>query len=186
MSGSHEPAGTRTPATMAAWLQTTANIAVLVASMAVLWIAWQRTQTPTPEPPPTYAVGERIDAVDGLDLRASPHTLLMALREDCRFCKDSVPFYQRLTAAAEGTAGRAFQLTVVSTDAQPALSEYLTANGVEVDRIVNIRPGALKIPGTPHLLLVDATGTVKRVWRGRLNATQEQEVLDALGLTATN
>jgi hypothetical protein len=184
MGGSREP---EQRSIMASRLQTAANIAVLLASMAVIWTVWQRSQAPPPpEPPPTYAIGERIEAVPGIDFRAAAQTLVMALREDCRFCADSVPFYQKLTAAAGATPRRAFQLTVVSTDSQSALIAYLQANGVMVDHVVSTRPGDLKIPGTPHLLLVDTNGIVRRVWRGRLAAEQEQEVIDALGLTAMN
>lgn len=186
MAGDSDSPRVVVPSAMASRLQSAANIAVLLASVGVLWMVWQRAQPTGTEPPPTYAVGEQMDAVDGVDFRGSERTLVLALREDCRFCQDSVAFYQKLTAAVGATAERALQVTVVSTDAQAALSTYLKANGVEVDHIVSIRPGALKIPGTPLLLVVDSQGVVQRVWRGRLAADQEREVFQELGLSRTD
>ena len=186
MAGGSDSPGVTVPSAMAMRLQAAANVAVLLASVGVLWMAWQRSQPTGPEPPPTYAVGEQMDAVDGVDFRRSERTLVLALREDCRFCQDSVPFYQKLSAAAGAIAGRDLQFTVVSTDTQTALSMYLKANHVEVDHIVSIRPGALKIPGTPLLLMVDSDGVVQRVWRGRLAADQEKEVFQVLGLNLTD
>jgi hypothetical protein len=167
VAGNSDSPGAVAPSAMAARLQTVANIAVILASLAVLWMAWERSQPAGPEPPPTYAVGDQMDAVDGVDFRGSERTLILALREDCRFCRDSMPFYQKLTTAAGAATGRAFRLTVLSTDSQAALSAYLRANGVEVDDVVSYQSGALKIPGTPLLILLDRGGVVQRVWRGR-------------------
>jgi len=50
---------------MASLLQNAANIAVVLKSIAVLWSVWRRTQVPSPDSPPTDAIGERIEAVAG-------------------------------------------------------------------------------------------------------------------------
>jgi hypothetical protein len=123
-----------------------------------------------------------MDPLEGVDFGAARQTLVMALRQDCRFCQDSLPFYQQLVAAAGGRAAGALQLTVVSTDPSSSLSEYLGANGVVVDHVVAVQRGSLKIPGTPQLLLVDSGGLVTRLWRGRLGPDQEREVFRELGL----
>jgi hypothetical protein len=171
---------------MAGRLQALANIAVIVASLCVVWLAWQRTQHATPKPPPTYIVGERIDALGGVGFQASAQTLVMALREDCRYCRASVPFYRELTEALRKRTDGATQLVVVSTDSVPAMSAYLKAHDIHVDRVAVYRPGELKIPGTPFLFLVDKAGTVKSVWRGQLATSQELEVFALLGLGRPN
>lgn len=145
-----------------------------------------RTQPTTVAPPPTYAVGEQIDAIDGVDFRASAQTLVMVLREDCRYCRESVPFYQKLTAANGKTTERALRVVVASTDAPALMSAYLKASEVQVDQVAGVRPGGLKVPGTPFLVLVDANGTVTQVWRGKLGVSQEQELFALLGLTVPN
>jgi hypothetical protein len=164
-------------------LQMLANVAVIAASGCVIWwIATQRTPPADRGPSTSYAVGESVGTVAGVDFRDARETLLMVLREDCRYCRDSMTFYQQLSSAQRDTRG--IRLVVVSTDAQGSMSAYLRSNAVQVDRVVTVAPGALKVSGTPCLLLVDSAGKVKKVWRGKLGATQEREVLAALGLIA--
>jgi|SRR5688572_22841631 len=164
-------------------VQMAANIAVILACVGVGWMAWLRMHQRGPEPPPAYKVGERVDAIAGIDFGASSQTLLMVLREDCRYCRDSLPFYKSLTAAVGKTADKNPRLVVASTDRPDKMTAYLKANGIQVDQVAAYRLGELKVPGTPFLMLVDGNGTVTRVWRGWLPPPQETEVLKVLGLT---
>lgn len=41
-------------------------------------------------------------------------------------------------------------------------------------------PAVLGIRGTPTLILVDATGNVRKVWIGKLPTEKESDVLDEL------
>lgn len=188
MTSGNEPHTSATPSRMAGRLQNLASIAVIVASACVIWLAWQRTQPPAPRPPPSpmYSVGERIDEVGGVDFQGSAQTLVMALREDCGYCRASVPFYRKLTEALRKRPEGATRLVVMSTDSVPAMSAYLKANDIQVDHVAAYRAGDLKIPGTPFLVLVDRAGTVKRVWRGKLATSQEREVFALFGLTVPN
>jgi hypothetical protein len=160
-----------------------ANVAVLVASGCVIWwFAAQRMAPASRGPSTSYAIGESVGAVAGVDFRDSRETLLMVLREDCRYCRESVPFYQQLSSAKRDPRG--IRVVVVSTDSPGSMSAYLRSNAIQADRVVTVRPGILKVPGTPSLLLVDGTGKVKQMWRGKLGAAQEREVFAALGLIA--
>jgi len=164
-------------------LQSAANIAVIAAALCVVLVAVQRLRPTVAEPLSTYAVGDRMDALSGVDFTSAPHTLVMAVREDCQYCKDSVPFYQRLTAAARSVGpDQRSGVVVVSTDAEPSISAYLMASDIQVDRIVSVAPGELRLPATPILLVVDRSGVVVRVWRGRLAASKEREVFATLGI----
>ena len=160
-----------------------ANVAVIVASGCVIW--WVAAQRMAPEgrgPSASYAIGESVGAVAGVDFRDSRQTLLMVLREDCRYCRESVSFYQQLSSAARDP--RRIRLVVASTDSPGSMSSYLESNAIQADGVVTVGPGTLKVPGTPFLLLVDAAGKVKQIWRGKLGAAQEREVFAALGLIA--
>ena len=159
-----------------------ANLAVVIAAGVVVWLAVQRL-SPLPAPDANvYVVGDKMDPVAGVDFHASPRTLLMALRRDCQFCQDSVPFYKNLSEAVQNGVDGGVRLVVVSTDPTVLLSAYLAKSGVRVDQVVATRPGALRIPGTPFLALINAAGIVENVWRGRLADSQERQVFLALGL----
>ncbi len=69
------------------------------------------------------------------------------------------------------------KLVVASTDPKASLADYLRNKNINADSVANVRPGDLKVPGTPFLILVDDDGRVARIWRGRLSSTQEKEVL---------
>jgi len=122
-----------------------------------------------------------MDSLEGVDFRAAPRTLIMALREDCRYCRDSIPFYRELTGELGNGTPRP-QLVVVSTDPAASMKAYLKAGGLQVDHVVEYQLNALKIPATPMLLLIDGNGLVQRVWRGRLASGGQKEVFGALGI----
>jgi len=172
----------------ARYLQTAANVAVIGLCLLVAWLATTRglgTAAPVSSAPAlSYRVGDSIDAVDGVDFRAASATLVFVVREDCRFCNESLPFYRRLSAARDRAATQMPRLIVLSTDADEALSAYLQTQNIHVDQVKTIQPGALKVPGTPALLLVTSDGTIRNFWRGRLNEAQEKDVFKALGLVS--
>ena len=161
-------------------LQIAANVAVISACVCVSLVAVRVARDAPALPASTYAVGEKIDSVDGVKFQGSQRTLLMVLRQDCRYCHESVPFYQRLTAALRARNRQDLRVVVVSTDTSTLMSAYLRASDIAADDVVHIEPGALKVPGTPFLFLVNDHGIVERVWRGKLGAAQEQEVLHVL------
>jgi peroxiredoxin len=164
-------------------LQTSANIAVIALCIVVGWLAFKRLGSNSPPALPIYSIGESIDRIPGVDFRVARSTLVMVIREDCHFCKESLPFYRALSDARSSRPNSGLQVAVASTDSQKSLSAFLKTNGIEVDQVSTIQPGALKVPGTPTLLLVDQAGKIVHVWRGKLPDSQEREVLKVLGLT---
>ena len=166
-------------------LQSAANIAVVVASACVVWaVIVGGGSRREPVAPKVYEPGDTFEAVEGLDLSSAPRTLLMALREDCTYCKASQPFYRRLSASVAKSSSGAVRLVVVTTDDSDQMLEHLTAGQVRVDQVVTVPFGALMhIPGMPMLVLADSGGKVHKVWRGRLSPKDEAGVIEALGLT---
>ena len=120
------------------------------------------------------AVGQRIDGA-GLDLAPYP-TLIMALRSDCGFCQESMPFYRRLLA--RDRAG--VRIIVAAPPADTGIADYLASESVNPDTVAFVEPDAVPVSGTPTLLLVDGEGLVTHAWIGLLNAEREAEVLDAV------
>lgn len=162
-------------------VQLLANVAVIVAGVAVVLLMHQRIGSDTQKGPETYAVGEPMDALEGIDFTSADQTLVLALREDCVFCQQSIGFYKSISDRRRASGGGP-RLLVVSTDAVLSMREYLDSHGVAVDGVIQYAPGSLKIAGTPALFVVDSTRTVRRVWRGMLPRPVEQEVYEELGL----
>ena len=164
------------------WIQTGANAAVFAAAMAVLWLAFHRNVEAPGPLPPIYAAGEKIGSVGRVDFRNTPATLVMYLRQDCTYCRQSLPFYHRLTAAAKRAGAPPLRFVVATTDEESVMRKHLNDQDLSVDDVASVKQGALKIPGTPALLLVDATGTITKVWRGLLSGKEEEAVFAQLGL----
>ena len=59
-------------------------------------------------------------------------------------------------------------------------SHYPKELGITVDEIRQASLTKAKILGTPTLVLVNNTGTVEKVWFGKLTSSQEKDVIDYL------
>jgi hypothetical protein len=104
-------------------------------------------------------------------------TLLLVLRDGCRFCSDSAGFYRRL--AGEHGIQTHTQLVAVLPGTVDGSLKYLDRLGVPLKEIRQAGLGTLGVRGTPTLLLVNDKGEVTRSWRGQLSPRKEEEVIDA-------
>jgi hypothetical protein len=97
-----------------------------------------------------------------------------------------MPFYSTLLKRSieTGQKGR-LQLAVVSMEPVETSRIYLEQHGLEIPTVTAVKRGDLKVSGTPTLLLVDRSGAVQRIWRGKLSPPQENEVLEAALGTST-
>ena len=78
--------------------------------------------------------------------------------------------------AAVPTADKPEDAQKLSTEES---AKFATA-GAQPDSMVNLDFAAIKVPGTPTLMLVDNTGKVLNVWVGKLDASLEKEVFEVL------
>jgi hypothetical protein len=129
--------------------------------------------------PVTIATGAKLDLAS-VDWSAHDKTVVLALREGCHFCAESVPFYQRLTKAMAKSPQT--HLIAVLPGEPDQNKQYLNGLGVPVDDIRKHDLADLKVPYTPTLLVLDRTGVVREVFVGKLTAAKETEVLSKLGL----
>jgi hypothetical protein len=56
----------------------------------------------------------------------------------------------------------------------------LSGLGVEINEIKQLTPGAIRVQGTPTILLVNNAGVVTEEWLGKLPPEKESEVLSRL------
>lgn len=161
-----------------AGLDMATTVAVLAAASTVLWMAATGGFVPEPTGPATYKVGDKFDAVAGAQVTSPERpTLVMHLSSRCQYCTASLGFYRALAEA-----NRTARIVVVGSEAAEQLKVYVESAGFYPDAIVRVAPGTLKMPSTPTLALVDTTGTVAGIWRGRLKPELEQQVRARLGL----
>lgn len=119
-------------------------------------------------------IGSKI-SLPNADWAKNGQTLILALSNTCHFCSESAPFYKRLASNHTST-----KLIAALPQTVDKGEKYLNELGVDVDEVRQTSLDSVGVGGTPTLLLIDNTGTVKDIWVGRLPAEQEAQVLKRL------
>jgi hypothetical protein len=125
-----------------------------------------------------YQPGDRIELA-GVDFTKAEKTLLLVIRSTCKYCTESMPFYEDLAGNWGSTPE--VRIVAVSSDDIPVSLEYLGQYQVKLAHVVQVPVDALKVRGTPTAILVDRTAVVRQLWPGFLDEARQKEVIRALG-----
>lgn len=158
-------------------LEIATNVAVLVVCLII--VAGTTYNFFAPRSPSTSMspnVGEAVK-LRGVEWSGSQKTLILAISTQCHFCSESVPFYKKLSPAAGGKGDR-----VIAVFPQPTQESknYLSEKELRIDQVMQAPLTQLKVGGTPTLILVNSSGKIEKVWKGKLTEAGEQEVLSSL------
>lgn len=119
-------------------------------------------------------VGRKV-ALPGADWQAASFSVLLQLSSTCRFCNESMPFYQQLVAARHTQAAK-IPVIVASADAVSVMRKHLEDESVIVDKVLHSRLEGFGM-GTPTIYIVDSQGFVRRVFIGELDSSGQKELL---------
>ncbi|HKI01339.1 MAG TPA: hypothetical protein VKK31_05120 [Thermoanaerobaculia bacterium] len=164
-------------------LDTVANIAIILVCViaAVVLIRNQFFPPRPPGAPPQVEKGESYDQLKAVVPAGSNRALVVAVSPTCHFCNDSMPFYKTLIDQRNQKSSQVKVIAAVPDEgAKAEESQKFASAGANPDGMVHMDFSAIKVPGTPTLLLVDNDGKVLDVWVGKLDASREKEVLAAL------
>jgi hypothetical protein len=106
-------------------------------------------------------------------------TLVLALSKNCRFCQESVGFYQKLTAL-KNSSPQGLRMVAVLPESKEEAEGYLKDQRIGVDAVVSMPVSKIGVRGTPTLLLLDEQQQLQEMWVGKLNEAQEAEVMARL------
>jgi len=159
-----------------------ANIAIILVAISLVVVLAKRFifsgSNHNQSPDTTQSnVGTRVSLPD-VDWSKSNKNLLLVLSESCKYCTESAPFYQRLVQ--ERTRRDTFRLIAVLPQPVTDGRKYLNGLGVSIDDVQQLPPGAIRIKGTPTLLLINSAGVVTDEWVGKLPSEKEAEVTSRL------
>ena len=152
-----------------------ADAVTIAVGIAVLAVILTRAPQTVPDDWLASVIGEEL-VLEGVDFSVAPRSLVMVLRSDCVFCRDSMPFYRRLVAADRGDA----QIVVAAPPYDTNISDYLASESVVPDSVVLVAADALPVRGTPTLMIADRDGVVTDAWVGQLGPEHEADVVEAL------
>jgi thioredoxin-related protein len=163
-------------------IELVANIAIILVAISLVVVLTKRFVFPARNQDQASNnipsnVGSKLPQVD-IDWSKSNKNVLLLLSTSCHFCTESAPFYKRL--AQEQTQRGTFSLTAVLPQPVSEGQTYLNRLGVDINDIRQLSPAAIRIRGTPTILLVDAAGVVTDEWLGKLPQEKEDEVLSRL------
>lgn len=126
---------------------------------------------------PGPAEGTQV-SLQGVSWGQSNKSVVLALSDQCHFCTESAPFYQKLTT--ELAQRRDVQVIAVFPQRVGDGKQYLGKLGVPISDVRQAAFDSLGVRGTPTLMIVDRNGKVEQSWVGRLSPDKESEVLARL------
>ncbi len=135
------------------------------------------TSPVTTAPPKITPVGKTVP-LENVDWKNNKKTLVLYLATTCHFCDESSPFYKLLVEKYGN--GKNVKLVAVLPQTVDVAKEHLKGLGVNINDIYNAQLRSIGVSATPTLLLVDESGTVSDMWRGKLTTDKETEVLNKL------
>lgn len=159
-----------------------ANVAIILVAISLVVVLAKRYVFSGPSPNEATGqipsnVGTKLSQLD-VDWSKSDKNLVLILSNTCHFCTESAPFYQRLVQTR--TRQDTFRMSAVFPQTVSEGRTYLNGLGVNIDDIKQLSGSAIRIRGTPTLLLVNSTGVVTEEWLGKLPPEKENEVLARL------
>jgi hypothetical protein len=80
----------------------------------------------------------------------------------------------------QAQVGKSLKMVAVLPQPVAAAEQYLHGEGVRVDQVKQASPGEIGVRGTPTILLVNGAGVVTRVWSGKLQPEEQEQVLGVL------
>lgn len=157
-----------------------ANIAIIVVALIIGVVLVKKfffTNSTANQPKETISVGSKIN-LNQVDWAKNGYTLLLVLSKDCRFCAESIPFYQKISQ--EFSQNDKVKLVAVFPEDTASAKEYLQSNNITVSEVYQATPPAIGVRGTPTLLLINEKGEVMENWLGKLPESDEKKVFERL------
>jgi hypothetical protein len=151
----------------------------LVAALALVAVVVGQRWRPAEAAAGRYAAGDSAPAIAGIRFDAQDRLLLLFAHTRCRFCNESMPFYEQLGERVAASQG-AVRFVVASPEPVAELTAHLKRHRVTPTSIVTVDPNGVRVRGTPTMVLVNRAGRVEAAWEGKLSAQQEEEVLSVL------
>lgn len=165
-------------------LEKATNIAIILACACLIGTLarnYYLSSRPAPRAQPSIQRGAVVKLPGAASIGQQPATptLALALSKNCRFCTESASFYQKLTAL-KNSAPQGLRLVAVLPEKQEEAESYLKEHGIGADVVISAPVSEIGVSGTPTLLLLDRENKLEEMWVGKLNDSEEAQVIDRL------
>ena len=155
---------------------------IVIALAAVIGSVFLRDRFASGPGPNEVKAGDQLPGLHAYNWKAHDRTLVLALRNGCHFCEDSMPFYRRL-AKLERSNGIGAHLIAVFPDDPAVVRQVVETQQLTIEVLPGVELGQVRVQATPTLMLVDQQGRVSKVWMGQLPASEEAEVIATISVS---
>jgi len=125
---------------------------------------------------PRVVEGTHLPALSVYRWNSHSTTLVLALRVGCPYCAASMGFYERLHELEKRRAITVHLVAIFAEKAEEVKKE-MPESLHDLETLAGVDLRELSIRATPTVLLVDANGIARRIWRGQLSPELENQVL---------
>ncbi len=151
---------------------------LLIALACVVGYRFLQPRSAFDGPAPSLKVGDQLHSLSVYDWNSHDRTLVLALKNGCHFCEESIPFYRKLLELEKSNQIDA-HLIAVFPDDPAAVRQLVETQRLAVEAFPSVELSQMKVAGTPTLILVDRHGRVSRVWLGELTPAWQADVVAA-------
>jgi len=161
-------------------LEIATNIALLLVAIAALtsfgvnYFVKSSSSTLSPG----LQKGAILEPIPRVDYQNSKQTLVIALNTNCGYCRDSLPFFRELIEASNQSNNT--HLVAIFPNNPDEVKKYVNDNHLSLDSIADADFRSLGIRGTPSLILIDSKGIVNDFWIGKLQRSEEDQLIHSL------
>ncbi len=167
-----------TRATVRHALEVTTNLAVLALCITIgaVLIRARQPQKISTSTPSDVRKGQVFPAIENVNYDAADRTLVLALSTQCKFCRESLPFYRKLLS----TYSHSSQVAIIFPNSDNEVREFVERAKLSAHAIGGQDFSKFHIDGTPTLVLVGHDGKVRESWTGELSAAGEKQVISSV------
>ena len=120
----------------------------------------------------------RMMPLENINWKENKKTLVLYISTNCHFCDESSPFYKRLVE--KYADDKNVKLIAVLPQTVDEAKGHLKGLGVNINDVYNAKLISIGVTATPTLLLVNESGIISDMWKGKLTDDKETEVINKL------
>lgn len=162
-------------------LEVSTNLAVLILCITI-GVVLVRSRQPAARDLTSASLesrkGQVFPAIANVNYGKADTTLVLALNTQCKFCRESLPFYRKLLSTP--SASSQIQIAIIFPNPDNEVREFVEQAKLSAHAIGGQDFSKFHIDGTPTVILVGRDGKVRESWTGELSAAGEKEVLSAV------
>lgn len=142
-----------------------------------------RSYIASPKASPVISRGNTLE-IRSVDWKNADQWVVLFLQTGCNYSDLSKPMYEKIAEKFYEDADR--KLLIISPEKDSLFEKYIESFNVPGAGFVKTSFSKLGIDATPTMLLVDNTGVVQEVFKGKLPFKREMELLTSLGISVSD